>query len=187
MSKIGYIRVSTNEQNTDRQESALNNLNLDKIFLEKISGKDINRPQLIEMMKYIREGDILYIESLSRLGRSTKDLIILVEQLNSKNVQLVSLKESIDTTTPSGKLMFNIFASLAEFERDIIKLRQREGIEAAKAKGKHLGRPRAEYPSNWVKTYNDWKANKIKAVEAMKELNIKKSTFYKLVKQFERK
>lgn len=135
MANIAYIRVSTTDQNTARQEEALKIYNIDKFFKEKISGKNIkDRPELIKMMEYVREGDVLYVESISRFGRSLKDLLSLIEQLNNKGVQFKSLKEgSIDTTTPTGKLVYSIFSSLAEFERETIRQRQAEGIAIAKA------------------------------------------------------
>ena len=138
MPKIGYIRVSSNEQNTDRQEFALSNMGIDKLFTEKISGKTMNRPELKKMLEYIREGDILYIESISRLARSTRDLLSIVQQLQDKKVELISLKEHIDTTTAQGRFVLTIFAALSELERESILQRQREGIEAARMKGKNL-------------------------------------------------
>ena len=185
--RVGYIRVSTKEQNTARQDNAFSKLELDKIFTEKISGKDRKRPQLEAMLSYIREGDTLYIESLSRLGRSTKDLINIVEELEVRKVQIISLKENIDTNTPSGKLMFHIFASLAEFERDTIKQRQAEGIEEAKKLGKFKGRQPIKIDEKmFEKYYNKWKEKEITAIRAMKELNLKSNTFYRKVKSYER-
>jgi DNA invertase Pin-like site-specific DNA recombinase len=186
MSKIGYIRVSSYEQNTDRQEFALQEIGVKKVFLEKVSGKDTDRAELKKMLDYIREGDILYIESISRLARSTKDLLFIVEQLQEKGVGLVSLKESIDTNTPQGKFVLTLFGALAELEREYILQRQKEGIAIAKAKGKQFGRPKTEYPKDFCKVYQDWKKNDIQAVEAMRLLNLKKSTFYKLVKELEK-
>jgi DNA invertase Pin-like site-specific DNA recombinase len=185
--KVAYIRVSTKEQNTARQDLVFNNMEIDKIFSEKISGKNTNRPQLKAMLEYVREKDILYIESLSRLGRSTKDLIEIVEQLNKKQVQLVSLKENIDTTSPTGKLMFHIFASLAEFERDTLKQRQQEGIEIAKKQGKFKGRQPIKINNNEFESiYNKWKNGDLTAVEAQKALKLKPNTFYRRVKSYER-
>jgi DNA invertase Pin-like site-specific DNA recombinase len=185
--KVGYIRVSTKEQNTARQDEAFTSLGLDKIYSEKISGKNTKRPQLQAMLSYVREGDTLYIESLSRLGRSTKDLIDIVEQLNEKNVQLVSLKESIDTTTPTGKLMFHIFASLAEFERDTLKQRQLEGIAIAKKEGKFKGRTKINVNEKlFIEVYNIWKSGSITAVEAQKRLKLKPNTFYRRIQKYER-
>lgn len=184
--KIGYIRVSTKEQKTDRQDFAFDKLELDKIFSESISGKNINRPELSSMLDFVRDGDILYIESLSRLGRSMKDLVSIVEILNEKNVQLVSLKENIDTTTPQGKLMFHIFASLSEFERETIRQRQKEGIEVAKRKGKFKGRkPIKVNKTRFEELYFRWKDDEITAVEMMRMLKMKKTTFYKKVKEYE--
>jgi DNA invertase Pin-like site-specific DNA recombinase len=183
--KVGYIRVSTEEQKTARQDNALNGL-VDKVYSESISGKNTNRPQLKAMLEYVREGDILYIESLSRLGRSTKDLINIVEELNNNNVQLISLKENVDTTTPQGKLMFHIFASLAEFERETIKQRQLEGIIEAKKNGVYKGRQEIKVDDNkFIEVYNKWKNGKLKAVEAMKTLELKANTFYRRVKRYE--
>lgn len=185
MANIAYIRVSTIEQKEDRQFKALEKYNIDRFFHEKVSGKNRDRVELNKMIEYVRDGDIVYIESLSRLGRSTKDLIMIVEELNNKNVQLISLKENIDTTTPTGKLTFNIFASLAEFERATIKERQKEGIAVAKLKGRHLGRPKLIYPDIFNEVYTQWKNKDITAVKAYTILNLKKTSFYKLVKQYE--
>jgi Site-specific recombinases, DNA invertase Pin homologs len=188
MSKIGYIRVSSEGQNTQRQEIALKEIGVEKIYREKISGKDINRPQLQKMLEYIREDDVVYIESISRLGRSLKDLLDIVEILNNKGVGLVSLKENhIDTTTPQGKLIFNIFATLSEFERETIKQKQKEGIIIAKANGVYKGRKKIELKadSRFEKLYREWKDNKITAVEFMGEMNLKRNTFYRRIKEYE--
>lgn len=184
---IGYVRVSTREQNTARQIEALNKLDMDRIYEEKISGKDTNRQQLKEMLNFAREGDVIYIESLSRLGRSLKDLLNIVDTLNNKGVGLVSLKEShINTTTPQGKLIFNIFASLSEFERETIRERQKEGIEIAKKQGKFKGRQKQEIDKEKFKEiYDRWKAGEITAVKAMQVLGLKKNTFYRRVTEYE--
>jgi DNA invertase Pin-like site-specific DNA recombinase len=185
--KIAYVRVSTFEQNTERQEVALKEIGMDKYYIEKVSGKNAGRPELKKMMDYLREGDTLYIESISRLARSTKDLLNIVEQLKGKKVDLISLKENIDTHTPQGKFMLTIFGALAELERENILQRQREGIQVAKANGKHFGRPQAGFPKDFENIYVQWKSGKIKAVEAFKTLKLKKTTFYKLIKQYESK
>ncbi len=179
MSKIGYIRVSSIDQNTERQEVALKELKVDKIFTEKLSGKNTNRPELNRMLDYIREGDTLYIESISRLARSTKDLLSLVQILQEKGVDLVSLKENIDTTTPQGRFILTIFGALSELERENILQRQREGIEIAKQNGKVLGRPPIEPPKDWDKVVSIWKRGEITAIEAMKRLNMNRGTFYR--------
>ena len=185
MSKIGYVRVSTVDQNTDRQEIALSELGIKKIFSEKISAKSANRPQLKRMMEYIRDGDTLYIESISRLARSTRDLLSLVQQLKDKNVDLVSLKENIDTATPQGRFVLTIFGALSELERESILQRQSEGIAAAHLKGKKFGRPMAERPKEWDKIIKLWKDKEITAIEAMSRLNMNRGTFYRRVKEIE--
>ncbi|MBZ9637437.1 recombinase family protein [Clostridium sp. FP1] len=183
MSKIGYVRVSTINQNTDRQEIALSELGIQTIFIEKASGKNTERSQFKKMMGYIREGDILYIESISRLARSTRDLLSIVQQLQDKKVDLVSLKENIDTATPQGRFVLTIFGALSELERESILQRQSEGIAAARLKGKKFGRPRVENPKDWDKVIKLWKDGEISAVEAMNKLNMNRGTFYRRVKE----
>lgn len=183
MSKIGYIRVSTSEQNTDRQEIALSAYSLDKVFQEKASAKNTNRLEFKKMMEYVREGDTLYIESISRLARSTKDLLSIVQNLQEKKVELVSLKENIDTATPQGRFILTVFGALSELERENTLQRQREGIEAAKMKGKKFGRPKIKKPKEWDKVISQWKNKEITAVEAMRKLNLNRGTFYRLVKE----
>ncbi len=182
MSKIGYIRVSSIDQNTDRQEVALKELKVDKNFIEKLSGKNTNRPELHKILDYVREGDVLYIESISRLARSTKDLLSLVQILQEKRVDLVSLKENIDTTTPQGRFILTIFGALSELERENILQRQREGIEIAKQNGKILGRPVIQKPKEWDKVITLWNRGEITAREAMKRLNMNRGTFYRRLK-----
>ncbi len=183
MSKIGYIRVSTLDQNTDRQEIALSDLGIEKIFIEKISGKNTERPQLKKMLEYVRDGDTLYIESISRLARSTRDLLSIVQQLQDKKVDLVSLKENIDTTTPQGRFILTIFGALSELERESTLQRQREGIVAAQLKGKKFGRPKVEKPKDWDRIISLWKKGEITAVDAMQKLNLNRGTFYRRVKE----
>lgn len=182
MSKIGYIRVSTMEQNTSRQEIALSEIGMNKVFIEKISGKNSDRPELKKMLEYVREGDTLYIESISRLARSTRDLLSIVQHLQDKKVDLVSLKESIDTSTPQGRFVLTIFGALSELERENTLQRQREGIAAAHIQGKKFGRPPLETPKDWDKVISLWKNGEITAVEAMKKLKLNRGTFYRRVK-----
>ena len=132
MPNIAYARVSTADQNEGRQVEELKKHQIDKWFTEKISGKDTNRPQLQAMLDYVREGDTVYIHDFSRLARSTKDLLELVEQLQSKGVHLVSNKENLDTGTPTGKLMLTMIAAINEFERQHLLERLSEGIALAK-------------------------------------------------------
>lgn len=180
--KVGYIRVSTYEQNPARQEVLMKELGVEKLFLDKLSGKDTKRPQLQAMLEYTREGDTVVIESLSRLGRSVKDLIEINEELTKKGVALESKKEKIETLTASGRLMFNVIASIAQFEREIMLERQREGIAIAKAAGKYKGRKEIAKPDNWDEVINRWKVREITATKAMEELGLKRTTFYKLLK-----
>ena len=142
--KIGYARVSTADQNLERQLDMLRRYGVDHIFQEKMTGTKRDRPELENMLSHVTEGDTVVVESLSRLGRSTKDLIELTELLQSKGVQLVSLKESIDTSTPTGKLLFTLMSALAQFERDVIAERTSEGLKAARARGRMGGRPRCD-------------------------------------------
>ena len=183
MSRLGYQRVSTERQCLDRQSDALGALGLDRIFEDKASGKSANRPGLQEMLGYLRAGDTLYVESISRLARSTRDLLGIIEQLEAKGVAFISLKESIDTTTPQGKFVLVIFGALAEMERETIHQRQREGIEAAKARGRAMGRPPATNPADWNQVYAEWQAGTITAAAAMRRLGLRRTTYYALVKR----
>ncbi len=140
---LGYARVSTEQQNLDRQLDALKKYGCDMIFNEKMTGTKKDRPELKRMLERMTAGDIVVIESLSRLGRSTKDLIELTELFQSKGVNLVSLKESIDTSTSTGKLLFTLMSAIAQFERDVIADRTRKGLRSARARGRVGGRPKA--------------------------------------------
>ena len=187
MANIAYIRVSTKEQNTGRQHEdfTAKGIVLDKVFEEKLSGKNTDRPQLQAMLAYLREGDTLYVESFSRLARSTRDLLNIVNTLTEKGVSFVSLKENVDTTTSQGKFMLTVFAGLYELERDNILERQREGIDLALKEGRPYGRPSATVSDTFSEHYQQWKNGDLKAVDFMKLENIPKSTFYKLVKRYE--
>lgn len=185
-----YIRVSSREQNTIRQEVKAKEYNIPKeqVFIEKVSGKNvIDRPVLNNLMGTLEKGNKLIVDSISRFARNTKDLIELVEQLNKKGVIFVSLKESIDTTTPTGMFMLTIFGAVAQLERDYTADRRDEGIAIAKEQGKYKGRKPIEYPKNWDKYYKMMKEGTIKGVDVMKLLELKKTTFYKLIKQCESK
>lgn len=183
---VGYVRVSTEEQNTARQDTIMTEYKAENIYREKISGKNTNRPELKKMMNFVRDGDTVVVESYSRLARSTKDLLNIVEELQSKGVNFISSKENIDTTTPSGKLMFTIFAGIAEFERTCMLQRQREGIAEAKKQGKYKGRkPIVIDTELFIKTYEAWKKQEITAVQAQKQLDLKPDTFYRRVKAYE--
>lgn len=180
--KIGYIRVSTVEQNIARQEVIMKKLDVEKVFIDKISGKNMERPMLMEMMGFVRSGDIVVVESISRFARNTRDLLELVDQLVAKGVQFVSMKERIDTSTPSGKFMLTVFGAVAQLEHDYILQRQKEGIAIAKANGKYQGRKKIQN-DRFDEIYEKWKNNEMTAVQAMKLLNYSKTTFYRRVKE----
>ena len=186
MSKIGYIRVSTEHQETARQQEIMVNYGVDRIFSEKISGANTDRPQLKAMLDYVREGDTLYVESISRLGRSTKDLLNIIDSLTAKGVTLISNKENIDTNSPTGKFMLTVFAALSQLEREQLRQRQREGIEIAKVQGKYTGRK--PIPIDWTKfgqLYGEWKLKKITARDFMKKMDLTSNTFYRRVREYE--
>ena len=179
--KIGYIRVSTQEQNTIRQEVLMRELGVDEVYIDRMSGKNTNRPELQRMMEYVRRGDTVIVESISRFARNTRDLLELVKRLTAKGVEFVSKKEAIDTTTPTGKFMLTIFGAAAELEREYILQRQREGIAIAKEQGKYTGR-KAMQPPDFDRVVDQWRRGEITAVEAMRTLKMGKSTFYRKVK-----
>lgn len=183
MSNIAYIRVSTIDQNEARQKEALQNYNIDKWYIEKISGKNTDRPEFKNMMDYIREGDTIYIKDFSRLSRSTSDLLNIIETLEKRKITLISLKENIDTSTPTGKLMLTMIGAINEFERTNLLERQKEGIEIAKKQGKYKGRKAIEKPENWEQVYILYLKKEITALDAMKKLNLKKNIFYKFAKE----
>jgi Site-specific recombinases, DNA invertase Pin homologs len=183
-----YIRVSSKEQNTIRQEVKAKEFNipLEQVFIEKASGKNIkDRPVLNNLMGTLKTGDKLIVDSISRFARNTKDLLELVEQLNEKGIIFKSIKEEIDTTTKTGMFMLTVFGAVAQLERDYIKERQMEGIEIAKKEGKFKGRKSVDYPKQWDKYYKMMKEGTIKGVDVMRILELKKTTFYKLVNQYE--
>ena len=183
--KIGYIRVSTEEQNTARQEVLLRELGVDEVFIDKASGKNADRSELTHMMNYVRRGDTVIVESISRFARNTRDLLDLVERLTEKQVEFVSRKEAIDTTTPTGKFMLTVFAAVAELEREYILQRQREGIAIAKQQGKYRGRPPKVYP-DFERIAARWQKGEITAVQAMKQLGMSKTRFYERVKRLKK-
>ena len=137
--RVSYIRVSTVEQNESRQVEAMKKYDIEKCFIEKVSAKDTQRPRLQELLDFVREGDTVYVLDFSRLARSTKDLLDIVEYLEDKGVTLISLKENLDTSTPSGRLMLTMIAAINQFERENLLERQREGIAIAKKQGKYKG------------------------------------------------
>lgn len=188
MSKIGYIRVSTAEQETGRQEELMQQIGVDKVFVDKATGKNTDRPAFQELMAYLRDGDILYVESISRLSRSVRDLLKTIDELNIKGVRFVSSKESIDTTTPQGRFVLSIFAALSELEREQTLQRQKEGIAIMRAthpekyKGKQYKRIDERL---FQKLYSKWQAKEITAVTFQARIGLKSSAFYQRIKHYE--
>jgi DNA invertase Pin-like site-specific DNA recombinase len=185
--KVGYIRVSSKDQNTIRQEKIMKDLDVDKIYIEKISGATKERKELNTMIDFVREGDVVVVESISRFARNTKDLLELTDILEKKGVQFISKKETIDTNSPTGKFMLTVFGAVAQLERDYIRDRQQEGIEIAKEQGKYKGRKKIDFPKNWEEIYSQWKNRNIKGNKAMELLGLKRNTFYSLIKEYEQK
>lgn len=185
--RVGYVRVSTAEQNTARQEVIMEQLDVEKVYMEKISGKTITgREQLHEMIRYIREDDIVVVESISRLARNTRDLLDIIDKFDKKGVGFISQKESIDTDTATGRFMLTVFAAVAQLEREYMLARQREGIAVAKAEGKYQGRKPIEVnQEKFVDVYKRWKAGEMTARAGMKELTLQPATFYRRVKTYE--
>lgn len=138
---FGYARVSTQDQHLELQRDALKQYGVERIFEEKMTGTKRERPQLDEMLKYVRSGDTIVVWKLDRIGRSLADLLSIVNDFHARGVNFVSLKENIDTTSATGKLVFHIFASLAEFERDMLSERTKAGLESARVRGRKGGRP----------------------------------------------
>lgn len=194
---FGYIRVSTKEQNLDRQYKALESYVTDikYIYSDKASGKDMEREGFQNMLKAMREGDTLYIKSIDRLGRNKQQIKDYLEYFKKEGirVKIIDLPTTMQDV-PAGQewvidminnIIIEVYTSIAQQEREIIRQRQREGIDVAKSKGKHLGRPVMELPKVWDKLYKEWKDGKIKAVEFMDKVDMKKATFYKKVKEYE--
>lgn len=182
---IAYVRVSTVDQNEGRQLEGLKKYDIEKWFTEKVSAKDTNRPQFKSMLDFAREGDTIFVWDFSRLARSTKDLLDIVEQLQEKKIHLKSIKENLDTSTPTGKLMLTMIGAINEFERANLLERQKEGIAIAKQQGKFKGRKAINFPDNWKEIYDKWKSRELTGAAAMDQLKLKRNTFYKLIKKYE--
>lgn len=181
--KIGYVRVSTVDQNEARQKEGLEIHHIDKWYIEKISGKDTNRPQLKSMLDFAREGDTIFVHDFSRLARSTKDLLDIVEYLNAKKVHLVSNKENINTSTPQGKLMLTMIGAIYEFERTNLLERQKEGIEIAKREHKYKGRKEIIIaPEKWNLLYKQYSSRTITKTKFAAELGVSRPTLDKLLR-----
>ena len=182
--RVGYVRCSTIEQNEARQLKMMEEQKAEKLFIDKASGKNTDRRAFKEMMAFVRAGDMVIVESISRIARNTRDLLSIVSELTEKQVEFISLKENIDTTTPHGRFMLTVFGALAELERENILERQREGIEIAKSEGKYKGRKPLEVDEAQFKdACRRWRAGEITATAAMQEVGLKPNTFYRRVKE----
>lgn len=180
---LAYVRVSTVDQNEARQREALQKFDIDRWFVEKVSGKSANRPQLRAMIDYARSGDTIYVEDFSRLGRSTEDLLALVREIEGKGVRFVSVKENFDLSSPNGRLQMTILAAIAQFEREIILERQREGIEIAKRAGKYKGRKRVEVKDIDI-YYEFYMRRELTKTEIAAHLGISRGTLDRLFREY---
>jgi DNA invertase Pin-like site-specific DNA recombinase len=183
---VGYVRVSTVEQNESRQLVTMEKYNVEKLFQEKVSAKDINREELNKMLDFVREGDSIVIHDFSRLARSTKDLLHIMELLESKSVNLISTKENIDSSTPTGKLMLTMIGAINEFERTNMLERQREGIAIAKAAGKYKGRKEIKV-EHFEDYYNKYINRVFNKSQLAKEIGVSRPTLNKLIKEYQSK
>lgn len=182
---LGYVRVSTVEQNEERQLETMKRYEVEKVFTEKVSGKNTNRPKLQELLDFAREGDTIIIHDFSRLARNTQDLLNIVETLTHKGIHLISSKENIDTSTPTGKLLLTVIGAISEFERTNLLERQAEGIAIAKAKGVYKGRKPITI-DNFGEYYTRWKCREVSKADLMKELGISRPTLNHLFDEFEK-
>ena len=180
--RIGYCRVSSAEQNTARQEVLLESLSVERVFVDRCSGKSTDRTALREMLAFVREGDTVVVESISRLARNTKDLLGLIDKFAEQNVGFVSQKENIDTTTPTGKFILTVFGAIAELEREYILQRQAEGIAIAKTNGVYKGRKPIDCP-DFDKVYEQVQSGVITATRGWELLDISKSSWYRRVRE----
>lgn len=184
--KVAYVRVSTVDQNEARQVEALKTHGIEKWYKDKISGKDMSRPQLQAMLDFVREGDTVYVHDFSRLARSTKDLLFITEQLQDKGVEFHSDKEQIDTSTPTGKLMLTMIAAIAEFERQTLLDRQREGIAIARQKGAYKGRNKVVV-KDFSRYYDRYMRREVSKAGIAKELGISRPTVDRLIREHQEK
>ena len=182
--KIGYARVSTNDQNLDRQLDTLNGQGCERIYQEKLTGTKVNRPELERMLDSLRDGDTLVVESFSRLSRSTKDLLELVERLNASGINLISIKENLDTTTATGKLMLTMLSALSQFERDIIAERTREGLKAARARGRMGGRKPVGNTESKRKAIALYESNTVSNAEIAKVSGVSIATLSRWIAEY---
>ncbi len=184
---VGYARVSTLDQSLNLQFDALKEVGCEKVFTEKVSGAKADRPELNKALEFIRSGDTLVVWKLDRLGRSIRQLIDTVNILNERGIGLRSLKESIDTTTSSGKLIFHIFCALAEFERDVIRERTHAGLAAARARGRKGGRKKAITPDKFKMAFDLYQKKELSVDKICENLGINRRTFYNYLAEHQKK
>lgn len=182
---LGYVRVSTVEQNESRQIETMQKYKVEKVFSEKVSAKNTDRPKLQELIEFARENDTIVIHSFDRLARSTKDLLYLVEMFTTKGIHLISRKEQIDTSTPTGRLLLTVCAAISTFERECILERQAEGIAIAKKAGVYKGRKPIQV-ENFAEHYARWKNREVNKADLLKILGISRPTLNKLFAEYER-
>ena len=180
MAKIAYLRVSTLHQRTDRQQFAMPE-DIDRTFIDKASGKNTDRPEFQKMMEYIREGDVVYFESFSRISRSLSDLLRILDTFAEKGVAFVSLKEQIDTSGATGKLIISVLGAISAYEREINAERREFGYRKAYAEGR-VGRKKVTATTAFYEAVRRWRSGEITAARAMELSGMKKTTFYRLVK-----
>lgn len=188
---IAYVRVSSEDQNYARQEEALKQYKIDKWFKEKVSGKNVtDRPELQKLLEFCREGDTIYVVDFSRLARSTKDLLNIVDFLDNKNVHLISQKEALDTSTNVGRLMLTFLSAIYEFERANIKERQKEGIAIAKKNGVYKGRSKKQYDTekfellyNLYITRGKYEGKPVTVASMSRELNLSRPVVYRIMQE----
>lgn len=188
MVNLAYVRVSALDQNPDRQINNIENtttIDTDGWFIEKVSGRRTDRPQLEALKKHARKGDVIYIDSFSRLARSARDLLNLISFFQEKGAEVVSLKENLDTSTPTGKMMLTVMAAISEFELEQLKERQAEGIAIAKAQGKYKGRKKIKIDADMEEYFQQWKTRKITKAEVVKRTGYSRSTISRRFNELE--
>lgn len=183
--KYGYARVSSRGQNLARQLEIFKKKGIrpENTFEEKISGKNMERPQLGMLLDKVTDGDTIVVTDITRLGRNMRDIVNLIDRLNKRKVYIVSIKEGVDTSTEYGKMMINLLSALSELERENIRERQKQGIEIAKREGRMTGRPRCKC-EDFDMVYSQYLDGKISMQQALKLLRCSKSTFYRRIKDY---
>lgn len=183
--KVGYIRVSTDDQSLDRQRKTMTDNKVYKVFAEKYTGKTAERPELKLLLEYIREGDTLYIDSMSRLARNSRDFVNICDDLLHRGINIVSIKENLDTGTQTGRFIATILAAMAQIERENMLEYQKEGVRAARERGVKFGTPIKKMPNNFQKIYDQYKEGTFTSTQARALLGVSRATFFRIVKEIE--